>query len=280
VKYAYYPGCSVETSARMYEASLRRILALLDVELEEIEDWNCCGATSAHTMDPAVATGLAARNLGLAERTGLDIVTPCASCFFRLRAAEEAMRDPAMAERVNAVLPAPYDGSLRILNVVEMLERALAARGDPPPIRRRLPGLRPVCYYGCLFVRAAGPACFDDRENPTAMERILRQAGITALDWGGKVDCCGASAVVTGPETAVRLQGRIIEDARARGANAIVTACPMCQVNLDMGQHGVERPLPVFFLTQVLGLAWGLGEPDVELERLLAPPEVVTQVLG
>ena len=279
MKYAYYPGCSVETSARMYEASLHGILALLDVELAEIEDWNCCGATSAHTMDPAVATGLAARNLGLAERTGLDIVTPCASCFFRLRAAEEAMRDRAMAERVNAVLPAPYDGSVRVLNVVEMLERVLAARGDPPPIRRRLAGLRPVCYYGCLFVRAAGPACFDDRENPTAMERILRQAGITALDWGGKVDCCGASAAVTGPETAARLQGRILEDARARGANAVVTACPMCQVNLDMGQHRVERPLPVFFLTQVLGLAWGLGEPDVELERLLAPPEVVAQVL-
>jgi len=280
VKYAYYPGCSVETSARMYEASLRRILGLLDVQLEELEDWNCCGATSAHTMDPAVAAGLAARNLGLAEATRLDVVTPCASCFFRLRAAEEAMRDPALAERVNAVLPAPYAGRVHILNVVEMLERALVARREPPALRRRLAGLHPVCYYGCLFVRAAGESCCDDRENPTMMERILRQAGIEALDWGGKVDCCGASAAVTGPATAARLQGRILDDARARGANAVVTACPMCQVNLDMGQQGCDRPLPVFFLTQVLGLAWGLAEPDVEVERLLAPPEIVAQVLA
>jgi heterodisulfide reductase subunit B len=280
VKYAYYPGCSVDTSARMYERSLQRIAGLLDIELEEIEDWSCCGATSAHTMDPAVATGLSARNLGLAERAGLDVVTPCASCFFRLRAAEEAMRDPATAAAVNAVLPAPYDHGIRILNVVELLQRTLDGRREPPPVRRRLSGLRPVCYYGCLFVRAAGDLCCDDRENPTAMERILRHAGLTALDWGGKVDCCGASAAVTGPETAARLQARILDDARARGANAIITACPMCQVNLDMGQKEAARPLPVFFLTQVLGLAWGVSEPNVEIERLLAPPEVVAQVLA
>jgi heterodisulfide reductase subunit B len=263
----------------MYEASLRGVFGLLGVELHEIEDWNCCGATSAHTMDPAVATGLSARNLGLAEKTGLDVVTPCAACFFRLRAAEEQMAEPAMAEAVNAALPEPYARRVRIFNVLDVLARTLDARRAPPPVRRPLGGLRPVCYYGCLFVRAAGELGYD-RENPTVMERILRDAGIAARDWGGKVDCCGASAAVTAPESAARLQRRIIDDAQAHGANAIVTACPMCQVNLDMGQKGDERPLPVFFLTQVLGLAWGLGEPAVEVERLLAPPEIVAGVLG
>ena len=280
MKYAYYPGCSVETSARMYEASLRRVLQRLDVELEELEDWNCCGASSAHSMEPAVAAGLAARNLGLAEKTGLDVVTPCASCFFRLRAAEHSMRDPEMREHVNGALPVPYEGRVKILNLVEVLLRALEAIREPPAVRRRLPGFRPVCYYGCLFVRAHGDLAYDDPEYPTAMERILRFAGIEALDWGGKIDCCGAASAVTAPETARRLQGRILDDARGRGATAVVTACPMCQINLDMGQQGDERPLPVFFLTQVLGLAWGFGEDDMEVERLLAPPDVVSAVLA
>ena len=280
MKYAYYPGCSVETSARMYEASLRRVLGRLGVELEEIEDWNCCGASSAHSLDPAVATGLAARNLGLAEKTGLDVVTPCASCFFRLRAAAHAMREAGMREQVNGALPVPYEGRTKILNLVEVTLRALETAREPPPVRRRLPGFRPVCYYGCLFVRAAGDLSYDDPENPTAMERILRFAGIESVDWGGKVDCCGAASAVTAPATAARLQARLFDDIRARGGTAIVTACPMCQINLDMGQQGIERPLPVFFLTQVLGLAWGFGEGEMEVERLLAPPDVVAAVLG
>jgi heterodisulfide reductase subunit B2 len=281
VKYAYYPGCSIETSARMYETSLRRVFELLDVELEELDDWSCCGATAAHTLDHAVATGLSARNLGLAERAGLDVVTPCASCFFRLRAAESAMRDERLAARVNEALPAPYRGKTRVLNVLEALLRAVDAREEPPAVVRTFGTLRPVCYYGCLFVRAAGDVSYDDREDPTAMERLLRGAGIEPVDWGCKIDCCGASAAITDPALAGRLQGSILEDARVRGANALVTACPMCQINLDMGQAGRTQPgLPVFFLTQLLGLAWGFSDAEMEVDRLLAPPDAVAQVLG
>jgi len=287
VKLAYYPGCSLESSARMYESSLHRVLGRLGVELEEINDWNCCGASSAHALDHAVATGLAARSLGLAEQHSTDVVTGCASCFFRLRAAEDAMRaDADLAKRVNDALPAPYAGKIRIRNLLDVLVEAYSRAPEKPAVVRPLGALRPVCYYGCLFGRAAGDQSYDDPENPTAMERLLKGAGVAAIDWSGKVECCGASAAVVAPKLATDLQAALLADARARGANAVVTACPMCQLNLDMGQFRKKRaerepaPLPVFFVTQVLGLAWGFSPEEMETRRLLASPEAVAEVIA
>jgi heterodisulfide reductase subunit B2 len=287
VKFAYFPGCSMETSARMYEASLHRVLGALGVELEEIPDWNCCGASATHALEPAVAVGLAARNLGLAEKNAAEVVTGCPSCFFRLRAAEEAMKgDATLATRVNGALPVAYEGKIRIRNVLDVLLEALAKAPAKPAVKRRLAALRPACYYGCLFGRAAGDQSYDDPENPTAMERLLAAAGVEAIDWNGKVDCCGASAAIVSPATASGLQAGLLEDARARGANAIVVACPMCQVNLDMGQYrkrlaeGEPAPLPVLFVTQVLGLAWGFADDEMETGRLLTPSAAVAEVLA
>jgi heterodisulfide reductase subunit B2 len=287
VKLAFFPGCSMESSARMYQASLFAVLRALDVELEEISDWNCCGASATHVLTPAVAVGLAARSLGLAERGATEVVTGCPSCFFRLRAAEAAIRaDPVLAARVNGVLPAPYGGQIRIRNALDVLLDALAKAPAKPPVKRRLSALRPVCYYGCLFGRAPGDQAYDDPENPTAMERLLAAVGVEAIDWNGKVDCCGASAAVVAPPTADGLQARLLGDARMRGANAIVVACPMCQVNLDMAQYrnrpaqGELAPLPVLFVTQVLGLGWGCPDHEMETERLLAPAATLAEVLA
>lgn len=273
---AYYPGCSLSQSARLYNHQTGLIFDRLGIHLQEITDWNCCGATSVSKIDDFAAVALSARNLGLAEASGADeMVVPCSACYSRTLVAQQQLQDSAaLLAHINEGLAKKVRGNIRVSSILEILERAVAADGFEALHADKLHGLVPVCYYGCMFTRFPYPVqVSDDVENPQGMEMVLSALGLAALDWNYKVRCCGASAAVYDQETAFRLMAKIMRDALDWGANCIVVTCPMCQMNLDAYQHrycqkyGIEQRLPVYFITELLGVAMGLGGRELLLDR-------------
>ncbi|RUQ31238.1 MAG: heterodisulfide reductase subunit B [Candidatus Competibacteraceae bacterium] len=288
MRIGYYPGCSLKSSAREYEESVRALCAALDLELVEIPDWNCCGASSAHVMSADLALGLRTRNLAQAEAAGLDeVLTPCAACFSHLAEARMELADnPNKRQEVADFIGLPYSGRVRVLNVLAVLDRyrdRIAAKVKNP-FRYKV-----ACYYGCLLVRPPEVVQFDRPENPQSMDRLLEAVGAKPIPWACKTECCGASFSVTRTDVVANLSGRIVADAVKRNAAAIVVACPMCQSNLDLRRPEInqqleqEHGIPVLYITQALGLALGIDPQQLGLQRHLVPvelpepePEVVT----
>ena len=234
---ALYPGCSLESSGKMYQASVLGTLRALGVPVRELHDWNCCGATSAHFMDAELALMLPARNLSLAEAQGVDVLTACAACHHRLVAADHTLKSSAAAAARAAELGQPYQGNVQVRHVLSLVDDArLAAR-----VRRPLTGLRVACYYGCLLVRIPKAGGIDDPENPSIMERTVRACGAEAVEWQSRTSCCGASLAVSEPGIVHDLIQPIMEDARAAGADCIAVACPLCQLNLELHQKAAGR---------------------------------------
>jgi len=273
---AYYPGCTLHTSSRLYDIQTKAVLEALDIRLLELEDWNCCGATSAGKTDDFMAVALPARNLGIADamETG-EMVIPCSACYSRMLVAQEKLKaDPGLAQEINRELEKTVTGKIRILSILKVLERTLESGDLKEKAIQTLKGLRPVCYYGCLQTRFPDeiPA-EDDIENPQIMDRIMRSLGAKPIDWNHKTACCGASASVNDTELALDLMGKIMKDALARGANCFVTSCPMCQLNLDAYQEkirqslGIEKELPVYFITEMVGLAMGKTIKELQIDR-------------
>ena len=273
---AYYPGCSMHGTSREYEESLIAIAAALDVDLTEIEDWSCCGASSAHVADHLLAVALPARNLALAEAQGADeVVAPCAACYNRLSGAVHAYNEePGMAEKMTAVLDRPFTNNVRVLSIVELLqglapliEERVAARLDPNPLEH----LKIASYYGCLLVRPADITGFDDTEQPTTMDDVISACGANPVRWNMAVECCGGAFSISRTSSVLRLSRAIIEDARACGADAILAACPLCHANLDFRQGAMslrgEEPMPILYTTQLVGLALGLPMETLGFER-------------
>lgn len=271
MKLGYFPGCSLHSTAKEFDLSLRAIAGPLGVELEEIRDWSCCGSSSAHATDHLLSIALAARNLSLAEEQGLSqVMAPCAACFSRLATARHEMaHDARQAELVRPMLARPFRNAVEVQNVVALLQElsgAIKARATP------LAGLKVACYYGCLLVRPPEIARFDDPEVPTSMEAVVAATGATAVPWSRRLDCCGAGFSLSRLGSVVRLGRAILEDAKASGAQAVVVACPMCHSNLDLRQSAMEARgaslgLPILFLTQLVGLALGLDGASLGLER-------------
>jgi heterodisulfide reductase subunit B len=273
---AYYPGCSLQQSSALYDVQSRRIFSELGAELVEIEDWNCCGATSAGKVDDFMATAMPARNIGIAELAGFsEMVIPCSACYSRTLVAQKRMEDDdGLKAEINAELEAKVNGSLKVSSILEALEDRISAGALKGRVAHKRTGLRPVCYYGCMMTRFPyNVPVPDDVENPQGMERVLKALKIKAVDWNYKTACCGASASVNDPETAHNLMARIMKDAVARGANCFVTTCPMCQMNLDAQQdafcrkNGIEERLPVFFITEIIGAAMDIPPEELQTDR-------------
>lgn len=273
---AYYPGCSLQQSSALYDVQSRRIFSELGAELIEIDDWNCCGATSAGKVDDFMAAAMPARNIGLAERAGFsEMVIPCSACYSRTLVAQKRMEDDAtLKAEINSELDAKINGGLKVSSILEALESRIEAGTLKDRVVHKMTGLRPVCYYGCMMTRFPyGVPVPDDVENPQGMERVLKALKIKAVDWNYKTACCGASAAVNDPATSHNLMGRIIKDAVARGANCIVTTCPMCQMNLDVQQdaicqaNDIEERLPVFFITEIIGAAMDIPPEELQTDR-------------
>ena len=271
-KYAYYPGCSLHSTGSEFDVSFRAVCEKLGIEIEQIKGWICCGTSPAHSSSRLLSLALPFENLCLVEKMGMtDVVAPCASCFARLKtAAFEASEDPELAGKISEVLQKPLPESINILNPLEIFH---GKEGLEDSVAKDLPGLKVVCYYGCLLTRPAKVMQFDECEYPMAMDELLRSMGISTLDWSYKTDCCGGSLAMTRTDVVLKLTHEILEEAKAVGANAIAVACPLCHVNLDTRQeeieqeYGVKYGLPIFYFTQLMALALGVPSDKLGLKK-------------
>ncbi len=268
-----YPGCSLEGSSREYAESLRAIAPLVGLDLTELDAWECCGASAAHSLDHTLALTLPARILAQAEQQRMpDLLVPCAACFNRLASTKHALaRDEELREAVLSALRVPYAGTTQLHNILDVLNSALT-----PDVLARMPATfshKVVCYYGCLLVRPTDVVHSTRPEDPVTMDEVMKRIGATPLPWGMKTECCGAGLSVPRTDMVGKLCGEILADAEARGAEAIIVACPMCHSNLDMRRHESERAMgrkfniPVLYVSQAVGLAFGVPPERLGLHR-------------
>ncbi len=239
MKIGFYPGCSLKGSSREYNESVVAIAKALDIELVEIKDWNCCGATAAHSMNEELSLSLPARILALAEAQGLkEVVVPCAACYNRLMVTQHELKDNNKRERVTDIIKMPYSGDLKIINVLQMLETYAMDKIQEKvtkPFAHKV-----ACYYGCLLIRPHKILQFDRVEDPQSMDAMVKLIGGTPISWAFKTECCGAGLSVSRTDLVAKLSGNILKDATERDAKAIIVACPMCQINLDLRQSDIK----------------------------------------
>lgn len=277
MQFSYYPGCSLHATGREYDESARAVFGALGVRLIEIEDWVCCGASSAHSVSADLALNLPAINVALAQEAGHgDLLAPCAACFNRTKAADYALRnDPARRKSIEEAVSFSYTGNVHIRNPLDVVINDIGLETVASRVTRRLTGLKVVSYYGCLLVRPPHLMEFDDPENPTVMNRIVQALGADVKEWSYATDCCGGSASLPRVDIATRLVGALAQHAREAGAEAIVTACPLCQMNLEMRQANQPR-VPIFYFTELMGLAFELpGVGGWWGKHLIAPTPVL-----
>jgi heterodisulfide reductase subunit B len=277
--YSYYPGCSLHGTAKEYDRSLRLIAPKLGISLSEVPDWSCCGATAAHTMDHLLALALPARNLALAAPANLPVLAPCAMCYNRMKVTQHALEDAgtraAIAEMLGESPTGDGSQTPEILSVLQALSTDEALASLESAIVRPLAGLKVVCYYGCLLVRPADIVHPDSVENPQAMDRLVARLGAEVLDWPFKTECCGGSLALARTDIVLALGRKLLGAAQRLGADCIVTACPMCQSNLDTrqgqikSQYGEAFNMPVLYVTELFGLALGLSPQELWLNKHL-----------
>ncbi len=275
MKYAYFPGCSLEAAGSPYDRSLRRVMEALGQELSEVPDWNCCGATMYMSVKETVALALSARNLALAERMGSVLVAPCSACYTTLRKTHRCLAElPRMKAQVDQALTEAglrYDLGVKVRHPLDIIVNDIGVATVVRKATRRLDGLKIAPYYGCQIVRP-GPA-FDDPDWPTSLDDLFASLGAECVYFPDRVRCCGGMLMTTEPEVGRDLTRKVLDCARRNGADVIATTCPLCQVNLEMVEAGRdgERPLAIAFFTQILGLALGLSPRELALDRGLVP---------
>jgi len=274
VEIGYYPGCALHGSSGDYEMSVRACLGALGVTLRELDDWICCGATAAHSLNRKLAVALPARNLALAEREGMDdLLAPCPMCSMELLKARKVLTtNPATRKEMAEIVELDVQGKTQVANLIQVFQKVGYDR-ICQAVTRRLEEFKPACYYGCLLTRPPETVQFDDCEQPSSMETLLTGLGAAPVDWNYKTECCGAGMTMSNEATVLELAHRILTNAAAHGANCLVVACPMCHVNLDMKQaavnqrYGVQHDLVVYYLSDLVGLALGLDEKTLGINR-------------
>jgi heterodisulfide reductase subunit B len=278
--YVYYPGCSQHSTGLEYGRSTEAVFKSLGLELHELPDWNCCGASSAHSKSHELALALPARNLALAQPLGDDLVIPCAACFNRTKNADYVLRnDPGTRAEIESLLGFKYTGQMTVRPVMAVLLDDYGPQRIAARVKRPLNGLKVVTYYGCLLVRPPQVTQFDDPDNPHVMKDLLRAAGAQVMEWSYATDCCGAGLSLSRADIVKKNVGRLVSHAREAGAEALVSACPLCQVNLEMRQ--TEKPaMPTFYITELLGLALGIPDAEKWWRRHLIDPRPLLRAAG
>ncbi|GAV22490.1 CoB--CoM heterodisulfide reductase iron-sulfur subunit B family protein [Carboxydothermus pertinax] len=283
MKTGYYPGCSLHSTASEYNDSVLAVVKAINNEVKEIDDWNCCGATAGHSTAPELAIGLPLRNLMLAEKEGLEeVLVPCAACYNLFKTAQfEVSENPNHSQEVVYELEhqigIKYQNKIKILNFIEYVLKPENIEKIKKLLKRPLTDLKIAAYYGCLLLRPHNVVGFDNPERPTKMEQLLEVLGATAVRWSAKSDCCGGSQALSKPNLVVKLVGNIITNARDNGAQLIVTACPLCQANLDGRQINWDSPeqnkelLPVLYISELIGYALGLPTEKWFAKHLVPP---------
>jgi heterodisulfide reductase subunit B len=281
MRYTYYPGCSLESTSKAYDRSLREVFRLLGHELEELEDWNCCGSTAYMSVAETMALAVCARNLALAEEKGGTLVAPCSACYTVLSKTDRFLREqPELRSRVGEALAEAglaYHGTVTIRHPLDVLVNDVGLEAIAAKAARRLDGIKVAPYYGCQIVRPERG--FDDREVPMALDRLFERLGATVVAYPMKVRCCGGMLMTTVDEVGLRLSYELLQCAVDAGAEVIATTCPLCHINLEAYQGAINRRfkarirIPVVFFTQLVGLALGATARDVGLDTHLIPFE-------
>ena len=281
MKVSYYPGCSLHSTGLEYGESTEEVCKILDIELEELSDWNCCGAGSAHCTDETLAIELATRNLSKAEKAGLDLVIPCAACFQRFKVAEKHI-----IEEKEPTIDTSYQGNVPVKHLLDFLSEEDLIEAIKGKIEKPLTGLKAVCYYGCLITRPPDITDAKKYDNPQNMDDLLTLLGAETYSWSYKTDCCGGSLMLSRPDIVTELSGKLILKAEEAGADCLVTACPLCQANLDTKQGlmskkwGRKVQFPAFYFTELLGLALGSPKADFWLKKHVIDPRDLLKSKG
>lgn len=287
MRYAYYPGCSLSSSGVDFHLSFHYVGRALGIDLVEVKDWVCCGASSAHATSHLLSIALPVLNLSHAEKEGFDkLIAPCLACLSRFKAANLEMKNnEELRKKIHDLFDYAYQGRVRVYHPLEVfLEFGLDQ--IRAKAKKRLKGLRVACYYGCVLTRPPKIAQFDDVENPQSMDSIIQALGGETIDWSYKTECCGVSMTLTFSDIVLKLSNEILREAKEGGANAIVVCCPLCHANLDGRQrqiedtYGVRYELPIFYITQMMGLAFGAYPKEVGLHKLITSPKEVLGAIG
>jgi heterodisulfide reductase subunit B len=289
-KLTYYPGCSAHGTSEEFDKTVKMVMTTLDVQMEELPDWNCCGATSAHTMSETLAYALPLRNLVLAEKLSNDTMAiPCASCYQRMKVTKVHMdENPALAGKINSTVieEGTYEGKVAVKSMLQYCYEDIGLEAIKARVTKSLAGMKLACYYGCLLTRPKAITQFDSPEYPMSMDHIVEALGAKATDFDYKTECCGASFSISNTEVVINLSGKILEMAKESGAHAIVVACPLCQSNLDMRQPDIDKKngtkfnLPVFYFTQLMALAFGMPEKELMFGKHIIPVDSALAQIG
>ncbi len=282
--YSYFPGCSSsEGTAVAYGLSTQAICGPLEMELVELEDWNCCGTTPYSSTDELASVAVATRNLALAEKTGLDLVTPCSACYTSLNRANSQLRQyPDLRDKVNDCLTSvglEYKGTVRVRHLFEVIYNDIGLKVIESKVVNPLSELKVAAYYGCQLVRPE-PG-FDNKYNPQSLDEFIVSLGAESTPFPLKDRCCGSSLVIPEVDIALGLIHKLLESAASGGAKCMVTVCPLCQTNLDAYQamasrkFGTRYNLPILFFTQLLGLALGVEPKALALDKNIISTERV-----
>lgn len=274
MKLAYYPGCATHTTAIESDVSTKAVCKELEIELWEIEDWNCCGAASAHSTNELLAISLSARNLNLASKMGLDVVSSCAICINRLRTANKEIKEnQKIKEKVAEIIEDNYEGKINARLMLDILANEVGRDKIKKKVCKNLEGLNVVSYYGCLVTRPKEVMGFDKVEDPQSMDEIISITGARSIDWPYKTECCGAEFGTPRTDIVLKMANDILSMAKDLGADAIAITCPLCQINLELRQKDVEKKygeeynMPVLYFTEILGLSFGLSPQILGLDR-------------
>ena len=267
MKYAYYPGCSLEKNSAAYDVSVREVSDLLGIKLVELDDWNCCGATEYFSQDELTATSVIARNLALVDPQINQLVAPCAACYLNLKKTDTLMSEhPKLGEKINQCLAAGglsyKPGRVKVRHILDVIYTDIGEAAVRDKVVKPLTGIRVAPYYGCQVVRPA--ADIDNPEYPTKMDELFKWLGAEVVDYPVKSHCCGGHMTQISEPQAFEMIRRLLQSADEYKADMILCMCPMCQLNLDAyqsavnGYFGTNYKLPIIFFTQMLGYAFGL----------------------
>jgi len=288
MKYAYYPGCSLHSTAKEYDLSTKEVASALGIELVQIPDWICCGATPAHITMHLLSIALPVKNLLQAKKMdSCEVVTCCAACFSRLKIANEFMkRDPEHREKVEKIVGEPYRGEVKVRHFLDVLANVFGLKNLKEKIVKEIKGLKAACYYGCLLTRPKDVTGFDDLEEPHLMDDLMKTIGVEPVKWPYKTECCGASFSLTKTDIVLKLSCDILQMAEDEGAEAIVVACPLCQSNLDLRQGMINKKynknfnMPIFYFTQLVALSLGIEPEKLGLGKHIVSPMALLKKKG
>ncbi len=288
--FSFFPGCSFHSTGISYAESTQYVTGCLDIALYEIKDWNCCGASAAPTVNDDLMYSLSTRNLALSEdqHPYLQIMTPCSGCYAALKRAEvKTKNDASYRTHINNIIEMNYRGTVEVTNLLDAFTTPEMINDIVNHLKLQLGGMKVACYYGCAQVRPQEITQAPNAENPMNMEQLLNAAGAECIDWSYKTECCGASNHVVRPKAARNAAERIFHNAQINGAECIVTACPLCWMNLDMREekinqeHKTNYHMPIYFFTELIAMALGANPEQAGITRHFVPAvDLVTQKLG